>query len=256
MSNLLVTPLGTVSPYCKDEKNCPGFLIKHAENEQKILLDCGNGITRQLNLPNDLNDLSIIISHLHKDHFGDLYSLAYASYVYKKHGYLDNRIDVYYPSSPVNEVEAIEDYKILGSHYFNFIKYGGDTKLNIGGSDISFRENPHGYLSYSTKIVNEDTTIVYSGDTGYKFNSLERFAKDADLLICESSLLNEHGKSLTHLRARDAAKIANKANVKQLMLTHFWPDIDKGKYLDEAIEIFDNTIVAEEGQTLTLKKKS
>ena len=46
--------LGTVSPYCKDEKNCPGYLVTEANT--KILLDCGNGITRNLKLPDDLID--------------------------------------------------------------------------------------------------------------------------------------------------------------------------------------------------------
>ena len=48
-SELIVTPLGTVSTYCQGEKNCPGFLIQYLDN--KILLDCGNGISRQLNFP-------------------------------------------------------------------------------------------------------------------------------------------------------------------------------------------------------------
>ena len=68
--------LGTVSPYCKLDKNCPGFLIKNGEH--KILLDCGNGITRLLNLQEDLKNLTIILSHLHKDHYGDILSIAYA----------------------------------------------------------------------------------------------------------------------------------------------------------------------------------
>ena len=85
MDEITVTPLGTVSPYPKDNKNCPGFLIEY--KNYKVLLDCGDGITRLLNLPNDFNNLIIIISHLHKDHYSGLSSLAYASYVYKNLGY-------------------------------------------------------------------------------------------------------------------------------------------------------------------------
>ena len=29
MNELIVTPLGTVSPYSKGNKNCPGFLIEY-----------------------------------------------------------------------------------------------------------------------------------------------------------------------------------------------------------------------------------
>ena len=58
---LEVTPLGTVSTFCYKDKCLPGFLVKH--NEHNILLDCGNGITKHMILPDDLNNLTIIISH-------------------------------------------------------------------------------------------------------------------------------------------------------------------------------------------------
>lgn len=44
MNEIIITPLGTVSPYSKESHNCPGFLIEY--QEEKVLLDCGNGITR------------------------------------------------------------------------------------------------------------------------------------------------------------------------------------------------------------------
>ena len=49
--------LGSVSPYIKGNDNCPGYLI---ENENaKVLLDCGSGITREMKLPDDLENLTI-----------------------------------------------------------------------------------------------------------------------------------------------------------------------------------------------------
>ena len=102
-----ITPLGTISPYCKNERNCPGFLVQ--DNNKRILIDCGNGITRYLNIPKDLEELIVIISHLHKDHYGDLSALAYASYVNKNLGYLQQRIKVYIPEG--DKIDATEDYK-------------------------------------------------------------------------------------------------------------------------------------------------
>ena len=62
MSKIIITPLGTISPYTKGNMNCPGFLVEY--NSKKILLDCGNGITRLLNFPNDLKDLNVILLYL------------------------------------------------------------------------------------------------------------------------------------------------------------------------------------------------
>jgi len=95
MNQVTITPLGTVSPYCKGEYNCPGFLVSY--NDKKILLDCGNGITRLLNMPDDLQNLNVFVSHLHKDHIGDLGSIQYASYVYNNIGMLNKEVNIYLP---------------------------------------------------------------------------------------------------------------------------------------------------------------
>ena len=91
-NELVITPVGTVSTYCYEDKNCPGFLVQYGEN--RILLDCGNGVCENLNLPNDFNNLTIIISHLHPDHYGELLSIAQTSYVFNRLGYLNERIKV------------------------------------------------------------------------------------------------------------------------------------------------------------------
>lgn len=88
--------LGSVSPFCILDKNCPGYLITDGQN--KILLDCGPGITKFLDMDNILNNI-IIISHLHKDHYGSLLELGYASYVYHNLEYLNERIDIHIPNT-------------------------------------------------------------------------------------------------------------------------------------------------------------
>ena len=265
--------LGSVSPYCKDNKNCPGYLI--TTDNSKILLDCGNGITRNMNLPDDLNNLTIIISHLHKDHYGDLLSLAYASYVYHNLGYLDKPITVYLPETEKIVVEKqigywadgwikygkveedLIDYSFLThlgeEHYMKFKKYDEYTNLKIDNLKISFSKNPHQINTYSTKIKENSNIFVYSADTGFKNNSLIKLAKNADILICESTYLKGQTKSKDyHLYAYEAAIIAKEANVKELVLTHFWPEIDSNEYVSEAKEIFKNTSAAKECKILKL----
>ncbi len=243
--------LGTVSPYCKDSKNCPSYLVSTSNN--KILLDCGNGITRNLVLPNDLENLTIIISHLHRDHYGDIFSLAYATYVYHNLGILKDRIKLYIPSSQKDSV----DYQLLTNlgeeHYLKIEEYKEDSQITLSDTTITFSPNPHNVPSYSIKISSNNQTLVYSGDTGYIGNTLETFAKGANLLICESTFLKgQIRKKDYHLYAHEAATIAKKAEVQKLLLTHFWPEIDKEEYLKEAKPIFDNTEVAEENKILKL----
>lgn len=246
--------LGTVSPYCQQDKNCPGYLI--TTEDSKFLLDCGNGITRNLNFPNDLNNLTIIISHLHRDHYGELFSIAYASYVYHNLNLLTQRIKVYIPA-PTSQ-EEILDYNLLTNlgteQFLEIIPYQLQNTIVERNTTISFSKNPHSIPSYSIKIKHKDKTIIYSGDTGYIGNTIEKFAAGANLLICESTFLKNQKKSNDyHLYAHEAAQIANAAKVKKLLLTHFWPNIDKREYLEEALQTFDKTLVAEENMILKLK---
>lgn len=274
MDELIVKPLGTVSPYCKGDKNCPGFLIEY--KGYKILLDCGDGISSLINFPDDLNNLIIIISHLHKDHYSGLSSIAYASYVYKNLGYLDNKIKVYIPEGDEPKIDRnyyydngwgdsirveskLEDFEYLTNYgdenNLEFIPYDESLELKHGEMDISFALNPHQLITYSTKVDTPNNTIVYSSDTGYEDNTLTEFSENADLLICESTFIKGQTRtSDNHLYAHEAGKIAKLANVKKLLLTHFWPEINKQNYVNEAKDFFENTEAAIEGKKLVLRR--
>lgn len=245
--------LGSVSPYCKGEHNCPGFLIDN--KGYNVLLDCGNGITRNLSFPDDLRDLSVLISHLHKDHYGDLGALQYASYVYFRNKAISDKVDIYLPpdfgnvrESIISEKDAFCDYHIIDE----------SLVYDIGGFKATFYDNKsHSIPSYVIKLEGEGLKVVYTSDVGNtNLEELIKFAYKANLLICESTLIRRHNLNLnTHLHAYEAGLIAKAAQASSLMLTHFWPEDDPNEYLDEARKIFDRTIIAEEGKVLALSKR-
>lgn len=258
-----VRVLGSVSPYAKGNSNCPGFMIE--DEGYKVLLDAGNGITRMLNMPDDLKNLTVIISHLHKDHYGDLSSIGYASYCYNNLGMLNQKIELYVPyDSRYYNPDYIECL-IPGFHDYMMIKHMSQQywnlhdikkrKIQIGPMAVEFLNTLHfNGSSYAIKVKNKDISLVYTSDMGYKnAKDLITFAKDSDLLISESSFIREHNQfSEEHLHAYQAAEIAKYAKVKKLLLTHFWPETPKEKYLEEAKAIFDNTDVAIEGTEYVL----
>ena len=253
MNKIIITPLGTISPYTKGNMNCPGFLIEY--NNKKILLDCGNGITRLLNFPKDLQDLTIIITHYHKDHFGDLGAIQYASYVYHNLGQLDKKIKIYLPKNDFafNKASIISNNETYSTYY----DINDSHTFLIDDLNISFENNnSHTIESYMVKLQNKDFKIVYTSDIGTtNFNKLIDFCKNADLIICESSFLQKHNaNSKTHIKAYDAGILASKSNAKKLLLTHFWPEEEKELYLEEALQTFQNVEVAEENKKLILKK--
>lgn len=253
MSKIIITPLGTVSPYLKKGMNCPGFLVEY--NDEKILLDCGNGITKLLNFPNDLKNLNVIITHYHKDHFGDIGSIQYASYVYHNLGLLNEKINIFFPKNDL----GFNKKSIVSSNesYSNYIDINDYSKFNIGDLEISFKDNgSHTIESYMIKLQTEDFKIVYTSDVGTtNFEELIEFCKNADLIICESSFLKKHNSlSKTHMTAYDASILASRSNANKLLLTHFWPEENKRLYLKEAKQEFKNTRIAKEGKKLVLRK--
>lgn len=267
--------LGTVSPFPYKNMNCPGFLI--SDGEYKVMLDCGTGSSRLLDYYKDLNKLAIFISHYHPDHYADILSLEYASYLGHKLGYLDQLVNVYLPETDkiektihgvdkdgwgtsYKELADVMDYTFISDeareNYMEFKIYNQESKITHGSINLSFSINPHPINTYSARIENDDGVIVYSADTGFKSNSLTELANNADILICEATFLRgQEKKHDNHLFAYEAAKIARDANVKQLYLFHTYPLMDKKLYCDEAREIFENTNILNEGDVITLRKE-
>lgn len=244
--------LGTQSPYTTIGHNCPGFLI--IDNETKLMLDCGSGSHSLLNFPNDLNNLSIILSHLHRDHYNDIYNLQYSSFVFHKQKRIERTINIYLPATP-NEI-----YKDISSEINSFAKYDiidENTNLGIGNMQINFCKTNHTVETYAVKVTNGARTIVYTSDTSFSSkDNLVNFAKGSDLLICESSLLKSYNfpEINPHLTAEQAAIIASEANVKGLVLTHFWPEELPEKFVEEAKKVFPRVIAANEGKIIDLYK--
>lgn len=99
--------------------------------------------------------------------------------------------------------------------------------------------------------------IVYSGDTR-PCKQMVKFAKDADVLIHESTFEGQYedkAYETGHSTVSQAARIAKKAEVKKLILTHLstrYKETDSLKR--ESKEIFENSMVAEDLMRIQVKQ--
>lgn len=87
--------------------------------------------------------------------------------------------------------------------------------------------------------------------------SIPDFIKDSDLFICEAMYGDDLDISKAvrnkHMTFREAANLAKLGNVKQLLLTHFSPSLDiPSMYLENATNVFENTILGEDRLSLRL----
>jgi len=94
--------------------------------------------------------------------------------------------------------------------------------------------------------------VVYSGDTK-PCDNMVKISKDANLLIHDGTFLEEE-ETKAHADVKQAAKIAKKANVKQLILTHISRRYTDPKELEQqAKKVFTNTKIAYDFMKVKLK---
>ncbi|MDZ5016854.1 ribonuclease Z, partial [Clostridium perfringens] len=89
-------------------------------------------------------------------------------------------------------------------------------------------------------------------------SSIPMLIKNSDLFICEGTYGSDEDieKAIKnkHMTFKEAAILANKGEVKELLLTHFSPAMVEPKEFSEiAREIFESLIIGEDEMVKTLK---
>lgn len=242
-----ITILGSGTCVPSLVRNPCSFLMQ--TGGQQLLFDCGPGTMRRLlEIGVSIFDIThIMISHFHPDHIGELASFLFAlKYpapppqrqpltIVAGHGFeafFDRLIAVYGNGIvlPPEQLTVIEmDTKQSDCQVF--------TSFTITSMPVAHRPESLAY-----RIV-DDTgkALVYSGDTDV-CEGLTQIAADADLLICESALPDEQ-KVDGHLTPSRAGKIAQKAGVKRLVLTHFYPACDDADIENQCRSTYNGSVV-------------
>ncbi|MEQ8446586.1 MAG: MBL fold metallo-hydrolase [Pelagibacterium sp.] len=223
-------------------------------NGQQIVVDCGLGVTRGLvGQGMQLKDLSLIfVSHMHSDHYLELGPLLHTAWT----AGLKTDVDLYGPAgldaywdSFLASMKADIDLRIedegrpdLRNLVAIHVLDEGTVMARGGVSVTAIRtEHPPLVDCFAFSFRTDRTHVVFSGDTA-PIKALEDFARGADLLIHEAMLEaalpalmarvgNGSDKLMAHwLRshtfAHDAARIATKAGVRRLALSHLIPSDD------------------------------
>ncbi len=227
---MTVTILGSGTCVPSLERSSCSVLVE--AEDAKILIDCGPGTMRRL-LENgtQIYDIShILISHFHPDHTGELISFLFSN----------KYPDAFHRQIPLSIIggSGLSDFyggfkKIYGEwidiapNILNLIEIEKNNRSKVFNDfTLEMISVEHNKESLAFKIIGEKgTSLVYSGDTDYCSNLID-IAWNTNLLICESALPDEL-KVKGHLTPSEAGEIATKANVKQLVLTHFYPECDK-----------------------------
>ena len=221
---------------------------------RRIVVDCGLGVTRGLiDQDIDLRSLkTIIISHLHSDHYLELGPLLHTAWtaglktpvtVWGPEG-LQSYWDAFRASMAADiELRQSDEGRPTFADLVTVETIDAGTFIEETDLSVAAMRNIHPPLvdSFALSFRTDSRHVVFSGDTA-PLPALTDFAKDADLLVHEAMLkpaleaLVERvgagdGRLMNHLLtshtlADQAAKIAATANVGALALHHLIPSDD------------------------------
>ena len=237
---LTILGSGTAAPLL--ERNNAAYLLE--AGALKLLLDSGAGtIRRLLEMKFDLFDIdNIFYTHLHNDHINDLGAIVWSNnYGLKR----TKQLNLYGPKGFKRYVKILIN-KLLKPQklYFDVnIKELKNSKLKIGNVEIKTFQTRHSSTTRSIiyRFEHKNKLFVYTGDTDYCEEAIEA-AKNADVLMTECST-SDKNKADGHLTPSLAGKIAAEANVKTLILTHFYPEVLKSDIMGKCRKEFKGKIV-------------
>jgi ribonuclease BN (tRNA processing enzyme) len=261
MPPLTLTILGAGPAAPNPGGACSGYLVR--DGESAVIVDCGSGVAGRVALHYPPSRVAAItISHLHPDHYFDLVPLYY---VVKFGGGLHKgeRIPVHVPPGGIPHFnafnQAIDRRPDMLADIFDIREYTADRDYEFGSMSVRFFPVQHYILSHAARITGSNgSVLVFSGDVA-PCDALVDAARDADVLLCESALMDPSEDSPDraqrgHTSAAEAGEMARQAGVRRLILTHYrsGPEADAHHHSMASRAFGGRVDLAREGDTYTV----
>ena len=237
-----LTVIGCSGSFPGPESPASSYLVE-AEGF-RLVLDLGSGALGVLQRYAGLFSIdAVALSHLHADHCLDMcgYWVArrYAA------GGPQPAIPCYAPDGAAERLTLAYGPEAAAgspsgpsmSEAFTFHPLALGTRP-IGPFQVATERMNHPVETYGFRIEHGGRVLAYSADTG-PTQALVELARDADLLLCEATFLDEPDRPPNlHLTGREAAEHAVQAGARHLVLTHLAPGNDKQRSYAEAEAVF------------------
>lgn len=248
---MLLTILGSAASWAGAGQACSGYLIEHEGT--CLLVDCGNGSLANAAAVTDVTTLdAVIISHMHVDHFADIYALQ-AALRFAPEGPAGS-IPLYLPAGLWERLGALlsERGRAQLAEAFEPREIWDGQELVFGGMTVTPHAVDHDGSSFSFAFDADGARLVYTSDTRYGEAAREA-VRGCDVLLAECTLPDEYAGRAAHLTAGEAAALAGEGGADVLLLTHLWPTADHERMLEVARAAFGREVyLAEELMTIEI----
>ncbi|TYC51199.1 MBL fold metallo-hydrolase [Rhodobacterales bacterium] len=246
---------------------------------RNCVVDCGLGVTRGLvEAGLTLKDLDLVfITHLHSDHVLELGPLLHTAWTTG----LSRPVRVFGPEGLIE----VWDGFVSSMRYDIDLRIADEGRpdlrdlveihrlqegmVPVGDASLEVRalrvDHPPVTDCFALRFEAQDWSVVFSADTAY-FPPLAEFAKDCDVLVHEAMLargvdriveITGNGERLrehllaSHTMAPDAARIAETANARTLVLNHLipadLPGFERREWLEATDAFQGETIISHDG---------
>lgn len=222
MFELIVLGSGTAVPV--PHRFPAGYLVR--SDESRVMVDCGPGTLRRLAQagvsPAELD--AVLLTHYHTDHCGDLPALLFAL----RSPQLPRRSPLIVYGAPGLErlvAKLTEAWPWLAPKDYQLdLRELQPGSFDAHGFEITAVPIRHTAQSLGYRMRRGDAVLALSGDAD-TCDELVTLANDADVFVCDCAAPDD-SRIAGHLTPTLAADYAQRARVRELVLTHFYPECE------------------------------
>jgi ribonuclease BN (tRNA processing enzyme) len=224
-----LTTIGTGTAAPSPTRVSAGHLVE--AGEVRLLMDCGSGVVHRMAAFGVAWEriTHVALTHFDADHISDLPALLIAW----RWGMVPARSEPVTVIGPVG-TEALFDRmaEVFGrgvrtpDYPFAIRELASGETLELGdGVTLEARTVPHSPVSIAYCVRHAGRRLVYTGDTGPD-TGLGEWARGCDVLLAECSLPDAMAIPM-HLTPAQCAELAAEAEPGLLVLTHFYPPVER-----------------------------
>lgn len=232
-----ITVIGFYGGYPYAGQATSSYLVQ--SGSYNLLLDCGSGALISLEKVLDPLQLdAVLLSHYHADHVADVGVLQH--YWQLRAGERkESMLPIY-----GHELDKANFSKLNWPDSTVARKYDPDKLLDLGPLEVKFMPVQHPVAAFAMRVTEKETghNFVFTADTRF-FSELINFSLGTDLLITDTNFLHQPTGPKWHLTATETGMLAQKAQVKQLLMSHLPQDVLPSELIETAKNQITNDII-------------